>query len=183
MANTSTNYSRVELVAITHQECLHNHAAALGEYILDGCALFQPGGPNGSPTFKKCATCGCHLNFHKRVEVEFPHPNRVEITDLQIRAPALQQNPVRRAPEPEILDLPSHEPQIHEEGPAGHRRFLTSEQKARLREIIESNNWKMFRDYSPEEVEQVCAEVGIPRKCLKNWVSSARRERRQAGER
>ncbi|CAA0841520.1 homeobox protein 26 [Striga hermonthica] len=172
-----------------HRECLHNHGAPLRRYILDGCLMFEPKGPNGSPEFLQCAACGCHRNFHRRVEVTLPRFDRApppEITDLQPRAQAPQQNPPQQAPQPEIANLPPNGPQIHrmvnqqveeEEEPAVQRRRMTSEQKVRLREIVESKNWKMFKEYSPEEVAQVCAEVGIPRLCLKNWISILRRER------
>ncbi|XP_078180080.1 zinc-finger homeodomain protein 11-like [Carex rostrata] len=52
-----------------YRECLKNHAASLGGHALDGCGEFMPvSGSNPSdPTSLKCAACGCHRNFHRRL--------------------------------------------------------------------------------------------------------------------
>ncbi|GFP99233.1 zinc-finger homeodomain protein 12 [Phtheirospermum japonicum] len=59
---------------VTHMECIHNHAAQARGYVLDGCGLFEPGGPTAAPTRMVCAACGCHRNFHRRVVVKPPSP-------------------------------------------------------------------------------------------------------------
>ncbi|KAL0384596.1 UNVERIFIED_CONTAM: hypothetical protein Sradi_2853900 [Sesamum radiatum] len=61
------------------------------------------------------------------------------------------------------------------------RRRITREQSERLRVIAESNGWKMFREYSREEVTRICAEIGITRTVMKSWIFNHRR--RQASER
>ncbi|KAL0422260.1 UNVERIFIED_CONTAM: hypothetical protein Slati_3248900 [Sesamum latifolium] len=60
------------------------------------------------------------------------------------------------------------------------RRRITREQSERLRVIAESNGWKMFREYSREEVARICAEIGITRTVMKSWIFNHRR--RQAAE-
>ncbi|KAJ3677369.1 hypothetical protein LUZ60_003093 [Juncus effusus] len=52
-----------------YRECLKNHAASLGGHALDGCGEFMPvpGSNPSDPTSLKCAACGCHRNFHRRL--------------------------------------------------------------------------------------------------------------------
>ncbi|KAL3845382.1 hypothetical protein ACJIZ3_002785 [Penstemon smallii] len=71
----ATNYSlhgeKVEML-VMYKECLHNHAAKVMGYAIDGCSQFFASGPNGTKETMVCAVCKCHRNFHKRVEVELP---------------------------------------------------------------------------------------------------------------
>ncbi|KAK4401979.1 hypothetical protein Sango_0938600 [Sesamum angolense] len=55
------------------------------------------------------------------------------------------------------------------------RRRITREQSERMRVIAESNGWKMFREYSREEVARICAEIGITRTVMKSWIFNHRR--------
>ncbi|KAK4438338.1 Zinc-finger homeodomain protein 3 [Sesamum alatum] len=55
------------------------------------------------------------------------------------------------------------------------RRRITREQSERLRVIAESNGWKMFREYSREEVNRICGEIGITRTVMKSWIFNHRR--------
>ncbi|KAJ4746028.1 Zinc-finger homeodomain protein 8 [Rhynchospora pubera] len=52
-----------------YRECLKNHAASQGGHALDGCGEFMPvsGWNLSDPTSLKCAACGCHRNFHRRL--------------------------------------------------------------------------------------------------------------------
>ncbi|XP_008802616.2 zinc-finger homeodomain protein 9-like [Phoenix dactylifera] len=52
-----------------YTECLKNHAASLGGHALDGCGEFMPSpaANPADPTSLKCAACGCHRNFHRRL--------------------------------------------------------------------------------------------------------------------
>ncbi|PKA47111.1 Transcription factor HB29 [Apostasia shenzhenica] len=52
-----------------YRECMKNHAASLGAHALDGCGEFMPSpaANPADPTSLKCAACGCHRNFHRRV--------------------------------------------------------------------------------------------------------------------
>ncbi|KAL8061187.1 hypothetical protein ABFX02_02G071200 [Erythranthe guttata] len=71
MAND--NALKVEML-VMYKECMHNHAASDNGFLLDGCGLFEA--PSGTTTGSReamlCAACGCHRNFHQRVEVEIP---------------------------------------------------------------------------------------------------------------
>lgn len=57
-----------------YRECLKNHAASLGGHALDGCGEFMPvpGSSPSDPTSLKCAACGCHRNFHRRLPDPLP---------------------------------------------------------------------------------------------------------------
>ncbi|KQJ90232.1 zinc-finger homeodomain protein 9 [Brachypodium distachyon] len=61
---------------VTYQDCLRNHAANLGAHAVDGCREFLPTPENNpaDPWSLKCAACGCHRNFHRRVLVEDSPP-------------------------------------------------------------------------------------------------------------
>uniref|UniRef100_A0A0E0QRE2 ZF-HD dimerization-type domain-containing protein n=1 Tax=Oryza rufipogon TaxID=4529 RepID=A0A0E0QRE2_ORYRU len=52
-----------------YRECLKNHAASLGGHALDGCGEFMPSpaANPADPTSLRCAACGCHRNFHRRL--------------------------------------------------------------------------------------------------------------------
>ncbi|KAG6491293.1 zinc-finger homeodomain protein 9-like [Zingiber officinale] len=57
-----------------YRECLKNHAASLGGHALDGCGEFMlsPNADPADPSSLRCAACGCHRNFHRRL----PGPHR-----------------------------------------------------------------------------------------------------------
>ncbi|XP_025822641.1 zinc-finger homeodomain protein 9-like isoform X2 [Panicum hallii] len=59
-----------------YRECLKNHAASLGGHALDGCGEFMPapGADPADPGSLRCAACGCHRNFHRRVPEAPPSP-------------------------------------------------------------------------------------------------------------
>ncbi|EES15050.1 zinc-finger homeodomain protein 10 [Sorghum bicolor] len=58
-----------------YRECLKNHAASLGGHALDGCGEFMPSpeADPADPSSLRCAACGCHRNFHRRL-AELPPP-------------------------------------------------------------------------------------------------------------
>lgn len=60
----------VTVMIVKYEECNRNHACHTGTYVLDGCKEYVAKGAEGSNATLTCATCGCHRNFHKRVEVE-----------------------------------------------------------------------------------------------------------------
>nr|QEO33289.1 homeobox protein 30 [Asparagus officinalis] len=55
-----------------YRECLKNHAASLGGHALDGCGEFMP---PADPSSLSCAACGCHRNFHRRIQLHHFHPS------------------------------------------------------------------------------------------------------------
>ncbi|WOL20283.1 zinc-finger homeodomain protein 9-like [Canna indica] len=54
---------------VFYRECLKNHAASLGGHALDGCGEFMlsPSADPADPSSLRCAACGCHRNFHRRL--------------------------------------------------------------------------------------------------------------------
>ncbi|MDG2774680.1 hypothetical protein HKB01_05400, partial [Vibrio parahaemolyticus] len=56
--------------AVVYKECLKNHVASLGGHALDGCGEFMPSptATAADPSSIKCAACGCHRNFHRKVK-------------------------------------------------------------------------------------------------------------------
>ncbi|XP_073063842.1 zinc-finger homeodomain protein 2-like isoform X1 [Primulina eburnea] len=63
-AEASTPFNSA--TSITYRECLKNHAANTGNYAVDGCREFMPGGEEGTQESLKCAACDCHRNFHRK---------------------------------------------------------------------------------------------------------------------
>ncbi|THU48911.1 hypothetical protein C4D60_Mb06t03970 [Musa balbisiana] len=61
-----------------YRECLKNHAASLGGHALDGCGEFMlsPTADPADPTSLRCAACGCHRNFHRRLADPPSHRHR-----------------------------------------------------------------------------------------------------------
>ncbi|XP_040382519.1 zinc-finger homeodomain protein 10-like [Oryza brachyantha] len=59
-----------------YRECLKNHAASLGGHAVDGCGEFMPSpaADAADPCSLKCAACGCHRNFHRRLPEAPPSP-------------------------------------------------------------------------------------------------------------
>ncbi|KZV50186.1 mini zinc finger protein 2-like [Dorcoceras hygrometricum] len=53
---------------VRYVECQKNHAANVGGYAVDGCREFLAAGEEGTSSALTCAACGCHRNFHRRVE-------------------------------------------------------------------------------------------------------------------
>ncbi|PIA30589.1 hypothetical protein AQUCO_05500122v1 [Aquilegia coerulea] len=49
-----------------YKECLRNHTVHMALYIVDGCQVFM----NGRIDQLLCQGCGCHRNFHRKVEVD-----------------------------------------------------------------------------------------------------------------
>nr|ACF84413.1 unknown [Zea mays] len=61
---------------VYYRECLKNHAASLGGHALDGCGEFMPSpeADPADPSSLRCAACGCHRNFHRRLPELSPPP-------------------------------------------------------------------------------------------------------------
>jgi ZF-HD homeobox protein with Cys/His-rich dimerization domain len=93
-----------------YRECLKNHAACMGGHALDGCGEFMPSLEvnHADPSSLKCAACGCHRNFHRRLLVEEssppPTPAQPQVAMLPappMAATVLQGLPQRREETPE----------------------------------------------------------------------------------
>ncbi|TVU05720.1 hypothetical protein EJB05_48899, partial [Eragrostis curvula] len=66
----------IEPPAGVYLECLRNHAASVGGYVVDGCGEFTPAAdPADDPaSLLRCAACRCHRSFHRRALAEGPPP-------------------------------------------------------------------------------------------------------------
>ncbi|KAJ0988313.1 hypothetical protein J5N97_006669 [Dioscorea zingiberensis] len=53
--------------SVRYGVCQKNHAASIGGYAVDGCREFMADGEEGTSNALKCAACGCHRSFHRRV--------------------------------------------------------------------------------------------------------------------
>ncbi|EAZ44723.1 hypothetical protein OsJ_29354 [Oryza sativa Japonica Group] len=70
---------RFSCCGVRYGECRRNHAASTGGHAVDGCREFiaaeDGGGGNSTSAVGvaaaalKCAACGCHRSFHRRVQV------------------------------------------------------------------------------------------------------------------
>ncbi|GFQ04612.1 zinc-finger homeodomain protein 2 [Phtheirospermum japonicum] len=92
-------------------------------FILDGCHMFEPSGPNESPEAMVCAACRCHRNFHRRVLVDLP-PRPHEMTPSPPRPHETTPSP----PRPHELTPSSPRPQPASELGASISQQLTREQ-------------------------------------------------------
>jgi ZF-HD homeobox protein with Cys/His-rich dimerization domain len=52
---------------VRYGECRRNHAARTGGHAVDGCRQFLAAGEEGTGGALRCAACGCHRSFHRRV--------------------------------------------------------------------------------------------------------------------
>jgi ZF-HD homeobox protein with Cys/His-rich dimerization domain len=52
---------------VRYGECRRNHAARMGGQAVDGCREFLAAGEEGTGGALRCAACGCHRSFHRRV--------------------------------------------------------------------------------------------------------------------
>lgn len=65
-AQAPTTTAIITAPSIRYRECLKNHAASMGNHVVDGCGEFMPSGEDGTPAALKCAACDCHRNFHRK---------------------------------------------------------------------------------------------------------------------
>lgn len=63
---STSSASERNITPVRYKECLKNHAANLGGYVLDGCGEFMPSGEEETLEYLKCAACDCHRNFHRK---------------------------------------------------------------------------------------------------------------------
>ena len=177
--------SVVEIVR--YKECMHNHAASIGYYTIDGCGEFLKGGEDGSPKALLCAACKCHRSFHRK-EVLFhddntkvwylhrpvtiaaaPNPLPRNILLYNLRAPPLsqQQNGVWSE------KLRGGETEVEMKRRKKPRTKLTKEQKERMTAFAERVGWKSHR-HNDQEIRKFCSDIGISRREFKVWLNNNR---------
>ncbi|CBI19706.3 unnamed protein product, partial [Vitis vinifera] len=139
--------------SVRYRECLKNHAANIGGNVVDGCGEFMPDGEEGTLEALMCAACNCHRNFHRK-EVDGETIGR-----------SLSRTPFNN-------HHPSHVHGFWDEHRRHRKRFrtkFTQEQKEKMLEYAEKVGWRMQKQYE-EQVQQLCAEVGVKRQVFKVWM-------------
>uniref|UniRef100_A0A1D1YZ50 ZF-HD homeobox protein At5g65410 n=1 Tax=Anthurium amnicola TaxID=1678845 RepID=A0A1D1YZ50_9ARAE len=137
-----------------YRECMHNHAATLGTYAIDGCGEYMPdsstlGGLN-------CAACGCHRNFHRKFVAVEAAAGGGSTAVVAFSSPATSM----------------------EEGAAeGKRRTRTKfsvEQKEQMQLFAERIGWRVQRrdggGSGEDEITRFCREIGVTRQIFKVWM-------------
>ncbi|PON64307.1 Octamer-binding transcription factor, partial [Parasponia andersonii] len=192
-------------MVVSYRECRKNHAASIGGHALDGCGEFMP----SDPTSLKCATCGCHRNFHIRYHPEGPTTSKRHRSS----SPSPSSNP-GPTPSPHSAPPDSHfasPPQIFlalstgfssddhhqhthqslnptvvkyssETNPNSRKRVKTKfsqEQKEKMCFFAEKMGWKMQRR-DKRLVEEFCKEVGVRRGVFQVWMYRNKRKRDRA---
>ena len=175
------------LEIVRYKECMHNHAASMGYYTIDGCCEFVKGGEDGTPESLLCAACECHRSFHRKevlfhdgttevwylprpvtiVAAPIPLPHNIFLYNL--RAPPLNQH--QNEVPSEILR--EGETKVEMEGTKKPRTKLTKEQKERMSAFAERFGWKSHR-HNDEEIRKFCSDIGISRRVFKVWLNNNR---------
>jgi ZF-HD homeobox protein with Cys/His-rich dimerization domain len=63
----SVLFGRCRSAGVRYGECRRNHAASMGGHAVDGCREFLAEGEEGTAAALRCAACGCHRSFHRRM--------------------------------------------------------------------------------------------------------------------
>ncbi|MCD7457554.1 hypothetical protein HAX54_035412 [Datura stramonium] len=147
-----------------YRECLRNHAASLGSYATDGCGEFtlddnNMTSPGGSISLR-CAACGCHRNFHRKVTCGASYSNNNSRDDSEMIIVADYR-----------LATEDQSPGVSER--SGKKRFrtkFTADQKEKMLAFAEKLGWTLQRKDEENETERFCREVGVSRKVFKVWM-------------
>ncbi|XP_045831468.1 zinc-finger homeodomain protein 2-like [Trifolium pratense] len=171
-----------------YKECLKNHASSIGGYALDGCCEFLPAGIKGTSEFFRCAACGCHKNFHRKVTIArepthflfkttySPQPTPISIVPQTT-------NGYRHATGPSSgsttsLAFPStiiHDGVV-EGSSSSKKRFrtkFTPEQKENMLNFAVKIGWRIQK-HDQEVVEHFCNKIGVKYHVFKVWMLNNR---------
>ncbi|ERN11041.1 hypothetical protein AMTRI_Chr04g181430 [Amborella trichopoda] len=138
---------------VLYKECLKNHAASLGSYATDGCGEFMESLEQSDRGGLKCAACGCHRNFHRRVPVS---PKSIKREEREICF---------------YVDEGKREQRERGDGVIRKRirtRFSV-EQKERMLWFAEKMGWRIQKDQE-KEIQAFCEEIGVSRQVFKVWM-------------
>jgi ZF-HD class homeobox domain-containing protein len=166
------------LPEVRYHECLHNHAAALGGHVVDGCGEFMPG-----DDALKCAACGCHRSFHRKDDgsqllhpaptapllMPPPHPSYPHYAFAYRGTPSgtTTESSSEERGAPSAAALVQQQQQ-----PARRKRFrtkFTPEQKEQMLAFAERLGWRVQKQ-DEALVEQFCAQAGVRRQVFKVWM-------------
>ncbi|KAF8376784.1 hypothetical protein HHK36_031547 [Tetracentron sinense] len=148
-----------------YRECLRNHAANLGSYATDGCGEFTV--DDTTPGGLKCAACGCHRNFHRKI---------ISVDDGGGRVVG-KSGGEREAGVVELIEYGREQDNrvvVSEEsernGKKRNRTKFTGEQKEKMLAYAEKLGWKLQRKDEENEIERFCRGVGVSRQVFKVWM-------------
>ncbi|KAJ8480488.1 hypothetical protein OPV22_024215 [Ensete ventricosum] len=176
-----------------YRECLKNHAASLGGHALDGCGEFMLS-PAADPSSLRCAACGCHRNFHRRLhhrhrdhdregEDERNMEGELEM-DGRRGSPARTRRssdslpPFYSAPHmllalsggvrPIVTPIAAVAADVAQPRKRFRTRFSPG-QKERMRELSERLGWRMQKR-DEGLVEECCRQIGVDKGVFKVWM-------------
>ncbi|KAK9118166.1 hypothetical protein Scep_016259 [Stephania cephalantha] len=180
-------------------ECLRNHAASLGSYATDGCGEFtlDDSSSNGGSSLK-CAACGCHRNFHRKVVLVVGTagggttavgvgnhrsgllgPRGVLVSSGHGGGSSSSRD-VDTSGHVELIEYGSHHHEAMAErsggggGEGGKKRVRTkfsAEQKEKMLGFAEKLGWRIRRkEGEDDEIERFCRSVGVSRQVFKVWM-------------
>ncbi|XP_039011744.1 zinc-finger homeodomain protein 5-like [Hibiscus syriacus] len=180
---------------IRYSECLKNHAASMGGYVVDGCGEFIPSGEDGTEEALKCAACECHRNFHRKEingELQYPHPHQQPTPLRQQRFPLGLSNsttpclPIAPARTMKFgggrTESSSEDLNMFTGGrdssrlQSSKKRFRTKfskDQKDKMMGFAEKLGWRIQKQ-DDQEVQQFCGEVGVKRQVFKVWLHNSK---------
>ncbi|KAI6677233.1 hypothetical protein NL676_038029 [Syzygium grande] len=161
---------------VTYNECLHNHAASLGRYMVDGCNEYSP---KNTSADLLCAACGCHRNYHRKITVCDP-----DITEASGNYSPGDHNII--APKEESFNHEAVLPMLVTGGegdklkqlvePAQHERKkrpkskFTKEQIEEMRAFAEKLGWSTRGRGLVPEISVFCANLGISKVVFTTWL-------------
>ncbi|KAL0912519.1 hypothetical protein M5K25_018497 [Dendrobium thyrsiflorum] len=181
LPNGAVKKSHHPHTTIIHRECLKNHAASLGGHALDGCCEFMPSPAAilADPTSLKCAACGCHRNFHRRVSFAATSAEEEEIEgEVEGEGRRRRSSSAGRQPLSSYFNSAPHTllALSRDERPSpasvARKRFRTkfsAEQKGRMMELSERLGWKLQKR-DEGLVDDYCREIGVGKGVFKVWM-------------
>ncbi|KAF9623458.1 hypothetical protein IFM89_003042 [Coptis chinensis] len=146
-----------------YKECLRNHAASLGSFATDGCGEFTL--DYTVPDMLKCAACGCHRNFHRKVIVT--------MSTGACRRDGMGSSFFGR--DTDVVELleygAGHSNESERSGKKRVRTKFSEEQKEKMLAFAEKLGWRIKRkDGEEDEIERFCRSVGVSRQVFKVWM-------------
>ncbi|KAF7023948.1 hypothetical protein CFC21_068021 [Triticum aestivum] len=162
----------------TYVECGRNHALASGGHVVDGCGEWMPLGDHNPADMSsyKCAACGCHRNFHRKVMTERSPP------PPPMAATVLHGLPQRR--EKMLEDqLPGVDSDTDSDGTEydsdatekRSRTMFTADQKLRMQELSEHLG-RRLQKRDKDIIEARCHDISISKNVFRNWMNNKKRK-------
>ncbi|KAI3408460.1 ZF-HD dimerization-type domain-containing protein, partial [Psidium guajava] len=162
---------------VTYNECLHNHAARMGKYMVDGCSEYSP---KSHSTDLLCAACGCHRNYHRKVTII-----DLEMTEASGKYSPGGQNMITPNEESfglevalQMLNAGGEEERLNqlvapaqlEKKQRRRKSKFTNEQVDQMRTFSERLGWSTRDRTRAAEIKEFCANMGISGTVFKTWL-------------